>query len=205
MKVTTENINTINQKLKNYPVVYLDTRYELIDHFAEELEQLDGDFDTEFEPYFESKKPMLDQMLVLINKNNGVEGFRLFFKKLFSVPFLVVYLVMTSVLYQLTQTMGKDWLMGNFDVLPMILPAPISAVLLYQFLYKKQFVRRLVSVLFSINFLFMFYLMIGIQLVRKWDSLFGLLLFSFFMSASVYYWVVFFQLRKENQNYLKLI
>lgn len=205
MKVTTENINTINQKLKNFPVVYLDTRYELIDHFVEELEPLDGDFETEFEPYFESKKPMLNQMLILINKNNAAEGFRIFFKKLFSMPFLILYLVMITLLYQLTQNLGKPWLMENFDILPIILPAPISAILLYQFLYKKQFVRRLVSVLFSINFIFMFYMMIGIQLVRKSDSFFWLLLFSFFMSASIYYWVVFFQLRKENQNYLKLI
>ena len=205
MEVTPENIAVINQKLKNIPVVFLDLRYELIDHFVEELQQIDGDFETDFEVFFDSKKPMISELVMQSNKSTGIVGFGIFFKQIFSWLFLLLYAVLTLVLYMVTQHFEKQWVMENFDVLPFVLPGPLSVVLLYQFFYKKKFVRRLVSVMFSFNTVFMFYLMVGIHIVRKTESLFGLLFFSFFMTAALCYWIIFFQLRKENEKYLKLI
>lgn len=205
MEVTSQNIAVINQKLKKVPVVFLDLRYELIDHFVEELKQMDGNFETDFETYFDSRKAMLNELVIQSNRNNGVIGFGVFFRQIFSWFFLLLYVVLALALYMATQHFGKVWVMENFEVLPFVVPGPLSVVLLYQFFYKKQFVRRLVSVMFSFNTVFMFYLMVGITIVRKTESFFGLLLFSFFMTTALYYWIVFFQLRKENEKYLELI
>lgn len=58
-KLTTQEISFINKYLKNSGVQYADIRYEMTDHVATALEELEGEFYDNFKEYMVKHKALL--------------------------------------------------------------------------------------------------------------------------------------------------
>ena len=58
-KLTAQEISFINKYLKNSGVRYLDVRYEMADHVATALEEMEGDFYDNFKEYMVKHKTLL--------------------------------------------------------------------------------------------------------------------------------------------------
>ena len=93
-----------------------------------------------------------------------------------------------------------------FDIMPIVVPAPISIFLLYEIFSSKR-KSYIVSFAGITNTILMIYLFIFIYIIRKADVFYCVGIFSFFMTlALAYYYIYFFSIRqyfKEN-NLLKL-
>ena len=72
MKLTKDNISLLEKTLINkYALVYLDIRLEIMDHLANELEQLDGEFEEIFPNFIESKKEFINKTYISLNRQSS--------------------------------------------------------------------------------------------------------------------------------------
>ena len=78
MKLTQDNIKSIDIALGKIGIAYLDIRYELTDHVATALEQKDGEFETELEVYIKENKKQLKKL----NRKMFFAGFGKSYKEL---------------------------------------------------------------------------------------------------------------------------
>lgn len=78
MKLTQDNIKSIDIALGKIGIAYIDIRCELTDHVATELEHKDGDFETELKAYIEENKKQLKRL----NRKMFFAGFGKSYKEL---------------------------------------------------------------------------------------------------------------------------
>lgn len=205
MKLTQQNIATINQSLLKSGMSYLDIRIELIDHMASELEQMEGDFQDVFPDYFARKKEFIKSSNLSIAKEAIRKGYMHLFKKLISFTFVLGWIAITILIGYISGAGGKEWFLQNFDILPYAIPMPISFILIYKLLFSKNISTDMVGVLFGANFIFMFYMMTFTNMIRKMDNNLWILLFSFFMTLSIAYYFFYFESRTiHNRKYQSL-
>jgi len=200
MKLTKDNISLLEKTLiKKHGVIYLDLRLEIMDHLATELEQLEGDFEEIFPNFIESKKEFIKKTYISLNRQSSRTGAKLLLKNIFSIKFILCFIVMTLCISKLVDINGKVWFLENFDFLPIIIPAPISLIMLYKmFSYKRK--SFAISLLGITNSVFMFYLFLFIHLVRKADNFYWIPIFSFFISLSIIYYYMYFVYIKYKQK-----
>jgi len=200
MKLTKDNISLLEKTLiKKHGVIYLDLRLEIMDHLATELEQLEGDFEETFPNFIESKKEFIKKTYISLNRQSSRTGAKLLLKNIFSIKFILCFIVMTLCISKLVDINGKVWFLENFDFLPIIIPAPISLIMLYKmFSYKRK--SFAISLLGITNSVFMFYLFLFIHLVRKADNFYWIPIFSFFISLSIIYYYMYFVYIKYKQK-----
>jgi hypothetical protein len=192
MKLTNENISLLEKTLINkYGVIYLDIRIEIMDHLAIELEQLDGEFEEIFPNFIESKKQFINKTNISLNQQSTRTGFKLSQKNIFSIKFISFFMVMMICISYLVNIKGKVWFLENFDALPIIIPAPISLIMLYKmFCYKRKSFE--ISLFGITNFVLMSYVFLFIYLVRKADNFYWIPVFSFFITLSILYYYLYF-------------
>lgn len=192
MKLTKENIDHIDKMLfKKFGIFYIDIRMEILDHLASELEQKEGVFDAVFPEFLESKKDFIKQTHIELNRKSSQKGMRKLFSNIFSLKFLTGYALMTVLVWYLSSITSKEWMLNNFDVLPGVIPAPISLVLLYIMFFSKRYRSSEMLSLISINnILFFGYLLWFIHVVRKMNNDFWIPLFSFFMTLAIAYYSI---------------
>jgi hypothetical protein len=200
MKLTKDNISLLEKTLINkYGVIYLDIRIEIIDHLANELEQLEGDFEEIFLNFIESKKEFIKKTNISLNRQSSRTGSKLLLKNIFSIKFILCFIVMTFCISYLVNIKGKVWFLENFYVLPLILPAPISLVILYKMFSSKS--KSFTISFFGItNYVFMSYILLFIHLVRKADNFYWIPIFSFFITLSILYYYMYFIYIKQHQK-----
>lgn len=200
MKLTKDNISLLEKTLiKKHGVIYLDLRLEIMDHLATELEQLEGDFEEIFPNFIESKKEFIKKTYISLNRQSSRTGAKLLLKNIFSIKFILCFIVMTLCISNLVDINGKVWFLENFDVLPIILPAPITFLFLFKmFSFKrKSFTGSIFGIINSAN---MSYIFLFIHLVRKADNFYWIPIFSFFISLSIIYYYMYFVYIKHNQK-----
>ena len=151
MEVTKENIEVINATLIKKGVHYIDIRIEIIDHFASELEKMDGDFETNFEILFDNKKDFMKQMQLSFQRVEMRKGFQNLFRNILSKRFLISYFLTVLLIAFLIKNNGSDWTLGKFEYIPMILPGPITLILLYNTFFSKSKSRDLIGLLSATN------------------------------------------------------
>lgn len=208
MKLTQDNIQQIDSVLyQKYGVLYYDVRLEILDHLASELEQEKGDFEMIFPTFIANKKDFIQQTNINLNRSNSVRKTKALFSSIFSLNFLIGYLLVTVVVGSLTSIYSKEWVLNNFDGLPMIIPAPISVVLLYIMFFSKRWKSsEMMSLMLINNMLLLGYLFWFIHIVRKIDNVVWIPVFSFFITLSIAYYFFFSQLRSIHiQKYNTLI
>jgi hypothetical protein len=206
MKLTKENINHINEVLIKDKVHYIDLRIEIIDHLSSELEEIDGDFDAVFPDYYLGKKDFVKQMFLSHLKSDTVKGYKLLLHKIVSWQFLGLFVCIFSIVYLAFTVFGKSWMLENFDIVPILLPVPITAIMLYTFLFSKNKSTDLTSLLGVTNLVIVTYIFGGIYLIRSATEIIWLPLFSFYLAINVaYYFFYFYSKKKHKQKYETLI
>jgi hypothetical protein len=182
MQLSKENIAVIDKVLlKKYGLIYQDIRLELLDHLASELEIAEGSFDDKISEFMESKREFIQNTNQLLTRQYSKNGLQQVAKTVFSWTFVLLYALLTVAFFYLVSINGKDWFLTYCDILPIIIPAPLSLIELYSLCTSK---RRLYtfSLVGSFNMIFMIYLFLFIHLVRKAEGVYALAVFSFFMT-----------------------
>ena len=200
MKLTKDNISLLEKTLiKKHGVIYLDLRLEIMDHLATELEQLEGDFEEIFPNFIKSKKEFIKKTYISLNRQSSRTGAKLLLKNIFSIKSILCFIVMTLCISKLVDIKGKVWFLENFDVLPIILPAPITFLFLFKMfsIKRKSFSGSIFGIINSAN---LSYIFLFIHLVRKADNFYWIPIFSFFISLSIIYYYMYFVYIKHNQK-----
>lgn len=197
MILTKNNIEEINSTLINNRVHYIDLRIEIIDHFVSELENKGGDFEIEFRALFENKKDFIKQTILENQKFELRNGFSKLVKNIFSLRFLAIYIFVAAVLFLISKSNGEDWFLSNFDMLPIIIPAPITLILLYTTFFSKEKSASMIGLLSAANLIFMSYLYFFLAVVRKLENFTWIPVFTFFIALSFSYYIFYFEARKE--------
>jgi hypothetical protein len=203
MKLTKDNISLLEKTLINkYALVYLDIRLEIMDHLANELEQLDGEFEEIFPNFIESKKEFINKTYISLNRQSSRTAAKLLLKYIFSIKFILCFILMTLCISYLVNRNGKVWFLENFDTLPIIITAPISLlVLIKMFSFKRK--SFTISYFGITNSVFLTYLFLIIHLVRKADNFYWIPIFSFFITLSIlYYYMYFVYIRQRRKSFL---
>lgn len=200
MKLTKENISFLDDILiKKHGVIFMDIRLEILDHLASQLEQMEGDFEEVFPNFIEKQKEFIYQTNLQLNKHLSKSSARLLFTTIFSFKFLQCYLILLFINFSIVSFKGKNWFLQYFDTLPIILPAPISILVLVTLFSSK---RRSYSISFvSItNSVLLTYIFLFLYLIRRLDNLYSVVLFSFFLTLSIaYYYVYFFSVKHHSK------
>lgn len=207
MKLTKENISQIDKALfKKFGVIYYDVRLEIVDHLASEIEQMEGDFEEILPVFLNNKSDFIKETNLQLNNAGSRRSKIVLFKNIFSIKYLLTFIVVFSFSYNLISLKGKEWFLEYFEFMPIILPAPISIFIFYEIFSskRKSYIPPLAAIT---NTILMTYVFIFIHIIRKADNFYCVSIFSFFMTlALVYYYIYFFSIRqhfKEN-NLLKL-
>ena len=201
MTLSKENIAVIDKiLLKKYGLIYRDIRLEILDHLASELEISEGTFDEKISEFMESNKEFIQKTNQLLTQQYSKNGLQQVAKTVFSLPFVLLYAIASLAFYYGVSVYGKDWL-SYFDILPIVIPAPLSLIELYSLFTSK---RRLYtfSLVGSFNMIFMIYLFLVIHLVRKADAIYAIAVFSFFMTLSLAYYYSYWIAVKQHTKKL---
>jgi hypothetical protein len=205
MKLTKQNIDTINQALIKDYIHYIDLRIEIIDHLSTELEQMDGDFDAVFPTFYAERKELVRQMFKSHMKSDSKKGYTLLMKNLFKWQFLGLVIVIICVVFAGFTAFGKEQFLEYFDIVPILLPIPITAIMLYTFLFSKNKSTDLTGLLGITNLVIVTYIFGGIYLVRKADLFVWLPLFSFYIAINIAYYFFYFSSKKKHKLKYELL
>ncbi|MEO0045038.1 MAG: hypothetical protein RL705_229 [Bacteroidota bacterium] len=202
MKLTLENVAVIDKiLLKKYGLIYRDIRLELLDHLVSELELMEGSFEEKISEFMDSEKDFIQKTNTLLTQQYSKNGLQQVAKAVFSLKFILLYVMTTLVFSYLVSVNGKDWFLTYFDILPIVIPAPLSLIELYSLCTSN---RRLYtfSLVGSFNMIFMIYLFLFIHLVRKAEDLYAIAVFSFFMTLSLTYYYSYWVAVKQHTKKL---
>lgn len=200
MNLTKENIEVINATLIKNGVHYIDIRIEIIDHFASELENSDGDFDTNFALLLENKKEFVKQMQLSFQRLELRNGFQNLIRNVFSKRFLIAYFLTILVLIFAVKNLGSDWFLNRFEFLPIIIPGPITLILLYNTFFSKSKSRDLIGLLSATNLILFSYIFVFLPIIRTASPLTWIPIFSFFILLSFFYYIFYFESKKEHKS-----
>lgn len=200
MKLTKENIEVINATLIKKGVHYIDIRIEIIDHFASELEKMDGDFETNFLILFDNKKDFVKQMLLSYQRVEMSNGFQNLFRNIVSKRFLISCFLTVLLIAFLIKNSGSDWVLSKFEYIPMILPGPITLILLYNTFFSKSKSRDLIGLLSATNLILFSYIFVFLPIIRTTNLWIWIPIFSFFIVLSFFYYIFYFESKKEHKS-----
>lgn len=200
MNLTKENIEVINATLIKNGVHYIDIRIEIIDHFASELENIDGDFETNFALLLENKKEFVKQMQLSFQRLELRNGFQNLIRNVFSKRFLISYFLTVLLIAFLIKNNGSAWILGKFEYIPMILPGPITLILLYNTFFSKSKSRDLIGLLSATNLILFSYIFVFLPIIRTASPLTWIPIFSFFILLSFFYYIFYFESKKKYKS-----
>lgn len=199
MKLTKDNIDVMNTVLIGNGIHYIDLRSEIIDHLCSELEVVDDSFQNVFSMFFEKNKKFIQIAMNSHRKAESRKGLRKLTRKITSRGFILLFLGINFLVFIVHLYFSKEWLLDNFDVVPIILPGPITAILLYTLLFSKIKSSDLVSLIAVANLVLMSYVFGFLTLIRTIESLFWIPFFSFYVSLAIAYYYFYFESRKIHQ------
>jgi hypothetical protein len=200
MVLSKENITVIDKiLLKKHGLIYQDIRLEILDHLASELETSEGAFDEKISEFMTAKKDFIQKTNQQLTQQYSKNGLQQVTKTVFSLPFILLYVTAILAFYYLIAVHGKDWFLTYFDILPIVIPAPLSLIELYSLCTSK---RRLYtfSLVGSFNMIFMTYLFLVIHLVRKADNIYAVAVFSFFFALSLMYYHAYWVAKQHTKK-----
>ena len=200
MKLTKENIEVINATLIKKGVHYIDIRIEIIDHFASELEKMDGDFETNFPLLLDNSKDFVKQMQLSFQKLELSNGFRNLFRNIFSKRFLIAYFFFVLFIFLVVNNVGSDRFLYDLELIPILLPGPITLILLYTTFASKSKSRDLIGLLSATNLILFSYIFIFLPIIRSGSLWTWIPVFSFFMVLSFFYYIFYFESKKEYKS-----
>lgn len=205
MKLTTENIKQIDNTLIKDRINYIDLRIEMIDHISSELEMLEGDFNVIFPKFYDEKKSFIRQMFVSHMKSHYKKGYKQLGKKLFSLSFLFLFLITNAFIAFLDHIKDKEFVLDYLDIIPIILPAPITMILLYNLLFSKNNSTDLTSLNGFTNLVIVSYILGGVYIIRGINTFLWIPVFSFYFAINIAYYFFYFSSKKKHERKYNII
>lgn len=98
-KLTNEQIKFIDDRLYNLGVEFIDIRYEMVDHIASALEEMEGDFGDNWHEYFIMNRLQLLEQNKKAKRTAAVRALKYYFKTLFSIVGITSAVVIFSAMY----------------------------------------------------------------------------------------------------------
>jgi hypothetical protein len=190
MKLTSENIDFINNYLKNSEVIYYDIRMEMLDHIATAIEQKMKVEHLEFYDAFKS--------YMVVHKKEILKGNKLWsgyskdtilnFLKFLIHPILILIGVSFYLFYknvEVSVCFSESFTIGNFFFVFLILLA-LFQLIYFRLILKQRFfvLEKLGGLLTLIYYFQMFFLN---QRNDETPSVFSLTLFSYITIAYLLY------------------
>ena len=163
MKLTKENISQIDKALfKKFGVYYYDVRLEIVDHLASEIEQMEGDFEEILPVFLNNKSDFIKETNLQLNNAGSRRSKIVLFKNIFSIKYLLTFIIVFSFSYNLISLKGKEWFLEYFDIMPIVVPAPISIFLLYEIFSSKgkSYILPLAGITNTILMIYLFILLL---------------------------------------------
>ncbi len=203
MKLTHTQIQQIDQQLIAYGFRFIDIRIEVLDHvlcLIEEKENLDFEQVTQdvFEEcavYLTSQKRM--QWNRVLNQRIPI------IRDLFLNPVFFVLWLLCFVIYRILPYSNHTELLSDLDILPLSIPI-ISYSIFIVYLFKStNKVTGTFGVFFSISFILMFYLYVGIHMVRILEPSLSIIILSGFTAISLMLYYLFFYYKIKNEKKFK--
>ncbi|RDI07952.1 hypothetical protein [Flavobacterium sp. AG291] len=127
-RLTTEQIQCIDDLLRMLQVEFLDIRYEMVDHIASELEAMEGDFKENLKVYFVMNKLSILQQNEIAKKAAKKKALKLYFKTMAEPMVIAVAVVMFTIVYYFAQYYMERFslsLYGNYVLMVLIVPFAI--------------------------------------------------------------------------------
>jgi hypothetical protein len=90
------------------------------------------------------------------------------------------------------------------DIIPIILPTPITVIMLYNFLLSKNNSTDLSSLVGITNLIIVSYVFGGIYIIREVDMLW-IPIFSFYLTINLSYYFFYFSSKKRHEKKYKNI
>lgn len=205
MKLSTEQIKQIDQRLIDYGFSFIDIRIEVLDHIICLIEEKEyKDFPKAFHSVFEEQKFYLKEQKQMQWVKIASQRISIL-KDIFLNPVFFVVWLLCFITYNLLPYSNHEELLKDLDILPISIPI-LSYIIFVIYLFRsKNKITGTLGVYFSISFILMFYLYFGIHIIRKIEELPSLILLSGFTSISLMLYYLFFYYKKKNEKKFRLI
>lgn len=106
-KLTQEQVKFIDDRLELMGAKFMDIRYEMVDHIASAMEEMDGDFEKNFKEYYVLNRNQLISQYKRATRWRMLRALKLFWKTLIEPVSLVLFTGLFVGIYILTQ-FAKD-------------------------------------------------------------------------------------------------
>ncbi|MDB2606419.1 hypothetical protein N9Y48_01435 [Zobellia sp.] len=210
MSLTKENIQFIDNYLKNTDIQYIDVRMELLDHVATAVEndmrENNRTFYYAFKEYMVFNKKQLEKDYERLRKDLQKKSFGILGRKMITPPFLVLFVVLFGLLYYWGQIFNfafpyphviwGSYLLTAFTFFVSTLPKRYNRLSSLEMLVWPIFFGMYL-VNFFVNFSYHQEVLIPSM------PLISITVTSLFLCANMAFLVLFFEKRKEvKRNYI---
>lgn len=209
MKLTQDQIKSIDTYLKNTDIHFVDVRMELLDHIAsaveQDMEENNQSFYDAFKAYMVLKKKQLEKDYEKLRKDLQKKSFGVLGRKMITVPFLVLFVISLCALY-----FWEFWFRIPVSYVVCIYAITIVSVASYAIfgLTKKHnrisSLEMLIWPIFVTSYSFNLYFQIfyNKELFTLPWSFSVMILTSFVITVNFAFLALFFQKRKEAKQRL---
>ncbi|PZR21282.1 MAG: hypothetical protein DI539_08460 [Flavobacterium psychrophilum] len=124
-KLTSEQIQFIDDRLYNLGVKYIDIRYEMVDHIASEIETMDGDFGENWTEYFITHHNDILKQNRRAKWTATIRALKLYFKTMAMPMVLLSAVLMGTVAYYASFFVENEDvnMYGLYVIVVMVIPA----------------------------------------------------------------------------------
>lgn len=200
-KLTTEQIQLVDQKLIDFGFTFIDARIEVLDHIICLIEEKGNVlFEEAVDLVFEEQKEYLKNQKLTQWSNLTAQRVSLF-KDIFLNPvFILLWIISYFIFYNLPYS-NYNALIEDLNVMPIALPILSFIALGFYTFFSKNKVASTYGAFFTISFIMMFYVYFGIHWLRKLEGFPALLFLSGFTAVSLmlYYLPIVYKIKNERK------
>jgi hypothetical protein len=206
MKLTKSQIQFIDNYLENSDVIYIDLRYEMIDHIATGVEEMMDKDKIDFYDAFKNYMVIHKKSILKNNKSRysyswlSIKQFLLFLAK----PFQLLIALLLFIFYKnidIHVYFSKDFTVNNLFFI-IIFSLMVVQVVYFHYLFKKK-LYCIESVAVILNIIYLFHIFFFPFYGKKNISEITLTIFTYLLLGYVFYF--FQQLSKYKKQYFNLI
>nr|WP_298004199.1 hypothetical protein [uncultured Flavobacterium sp.] len=201
MKLSTEHVKQVDQRLIAFGFSFIDMRLEVLDHILCLIENKENlDFQQAVDVVFEEQKDYLKTQKLMQWTNVTAQRVS-FMKDIFLNPVFILLWILSFFVYYNLPYSDHNLLLEDLDIIPIISPNLSFVILaIYSFTSKNK-VASTYGALFTISILLMFYLYFGIHWVRRIDEFPSLVILSGFTAIGLmmYYLIFYYKVKNEKK------
>lgn len=137
-KLTQEHIRFIDDYLYNAGVHYVDIRYEMTDHVAAAIENMDGDFGENFSAYMLRNKEELLKSNRSFKQDALMRSGKLLLANFMRLPLIIITGILFFLAFLLSAKIGYDEVFTWFMILQVSMAVIFYGMYIYYWLVSKD-------------------------------------------------------------------